>query len=369
MQPDCNGVTDDGVVGDLDGDGWTACEGDCVEAANPDHPVPAYVNPGALEILNNGMDDDCDPTTSDLVAPPLCSSGESLTGLTGLQLAQAMDLCQTADPLAPLPQRTWGLLGAELRLADGTSPDPVALALFQDVQTAVLTGFGANILPKQGATLAALSTGVMRAPGMAGSAPPAPGTDLNHPGQPPAAFMASHGGLLPASGGCNGACPSGAGAYDGVTLRLSVRVPSNAASFSYRFLLLSAEYASLCSARNDTYLSLLQSGALGIPADLNVALDALGNLLSINNLFFDACTPAGCSICPNGAGSLLGTGFEAGGGTQWLQADGPVVFGENITLDLTVFDVSDGWGDTVVLHDAFRFNEACPPGGCIFPFP
>lgn len=204
---------------------------------------------------------------------------------------------------------------------------------------------------------------------MAGYVPPAPGSDLGRAGQPPASFLAAHGGLLPSTGGCNGSCPSGAGAYDGVTLRLAIRVPTNAASFSYHFMLLTAEYESVCSTRNDTYLALLQTGALGIPADLNVAFDGLGNALSTNNMFFDACTPIGCYLCPDGATSLLGTGFEAGAATKWLQSDAPIVPGENMTFDLTLFDVSDGLGDTVVLHDNFRFNKACPPGGCVVPFP
>ncbi len=369
VDDDCNGVADDAVVSDIDGDGWTVCDGDCVELVDMAHPVPAYINPGALEILDNGIDDDCDPATSDTIAPPPCSTSESLTGLTAAQLAAAMDICQVADALAPLPLKTWGLLNAELRLADGAMPNAADLATFEDVQTAVLSGFGATILPKRGPTLAAFSTGVMRAPGMAGYAAPTPGSDLGRSGQPPTSFLTAHGGLLPADGSCNGTCPSGAGAYDGVTLRLSLRVPTNSPSFSYHFMLLSAEHQNPCSASNDTYLALLQTGAAGIPADLNVAFDGLGNHLSVNNLFFDACVPAGCALCPLGAASLQGTGFEAGGATKWLQADAPVVSGETIVFDLTLFDVSDGLGDSVILHDNFRFNKACPPGGCVVVFP
>jgi len=42
------------------------------------------VNPGAIEIVGNGIDDDCDPSTSDTTSQEaLCSEAESLMGVTG----------------------------------------------------------------------------------------------------------------------------------------------------------------------------------------------------------------------------------------------------------------------------------------------
>src|SRR4029077_4211819 len=44
---------------DQDGDGWTTCQGDCcdntTQCANP-----ALVNPGAIEVNGDGIDNDCD---------------------------------------------------------------------------------------------------------------------------------------------------------------------------------------------------------------------------------------------------------------------------------------------------------------------
>ncbi|MGH9956194.1 MAG: hypothetical protein ACREBC_03565, partial [Pyrinomonadaceae bacterium] len=48
---------------DLDGDGWFDCEGDCWDEANN---VDAFnTHPGADEICNDGVDNDCDPSTPD----------------------------------------------------------------------------------------------------------------------------------------------------------------------------------------------------------------------------------------------------------------------------------------------------------------
>ncbi|MEK7392957.1 MAG: putative metal-binding motif-containing protein, partial [Fibrobacterota bacterium] len=52
----CNGTIDDGF--DVDGDGYTTCNGDCDDTR-------AGVNPGATETPYNGLNDDCNPLTKD----------------------------------------------------------------------------------------------------------------------------------------------------------------------------------------------------------------------------------------------------------------------------------------------------------------
>lgn len=360
VDDDCDGSMDEDP--DVDLDGWTACLGDCNDldpSVNPgafEDTWGANPNgPGFVEGIGNGKDDDCDPTTPDVGLTATCSAAAIQTGVTPDDLVKAMDLCQTATLGGPKSEQTWGVLSASFLRPDGTAPSVAELASFQDVQTAVRTAFGAST-PRRGATMAGFSTGKMRAPGEAGYAAPSPGTDLGQASSPPAEFLAGHGGALPGSSGCNGACPGGAGARDGVRLRLSIRVPSNAHALSFRERLFTAEYpGNVCSAKNDFFLALLTSGAPGLPLDKNVAFDVQGNLLSVNNLFFEACAPSGCSLCPLGAADLAGTGMPAA--TGWLAADMPVVPAETITLDLTVFDVSDGAGDSVVLIDGFYWTR------------
>lgn len=357
VDEDCNGVTDDAP--DLDGDGWSICTGDCCDNAG-ECAVPQYVNPGAYEVLQDGVDNDCNPATSDSVSPP-CSVDEKFAGVTAMDVANAMELCQLASPNPPLAQKKWGIISATQLLASGNAPSGSTLAHIKDWQTAILTSYGTGgVVPKMGATFAGLSTGKMRDAGDTGYIPPSPGTSWLTAGVPPAAYLSAHANTLPASQGCSGACPAGEGANDSVNIRITMRAPTNAQSFSYNFRFFSAEYASFtCTQYNDFYLALLQSGAQGIPADKNISFDALGNPVSVNNGFFDVCKPKGCYQCPAGIGALAGTGMEVndvGGATNWLTTDAPVVPGETIVLSLMIFDVSDNTLDSVVLLDNFTWS-------------
>ncbi|MFO0755416.1 MAG: choice-of-anchor L domain-containing protein [Byssovorax sp.] len=360
VDEDCNGVADD--VADVDGDGWTICDGDCYENnIGGTLPAPNLVNPGAFEILNNLVDDDCDPSTPDQGPAVTCSDGPLISPVSPDDLRKALDLCQLTEIDPPLAQKKWGVLGASFLLADGSAPSAAQLAAIQAQQTAVLTHFGDGILTHKGATMAGLSTGKMRdamAPDFVANGP---GTDLGSSSSPPASYLAAHNGALPASAGCNGACPSGAGAFDSVRLHITLRVPTNAVSFSYDFRFLTAEYgAHLCSPYNDAFITLLDTKAPGMPADRNIAFDALGSPVLVNDVFFESCVSQGCNTCPLGPGALAGTGMELGGGTPWLTNDAPIKAGEIAQIDWMIFDVTDGSGDSHVLLDNFRWNGPCP---------
>jgi hypothetical protein len=353
IDEDCNGKVDDIV--DVDGDGWTECDGDCCETPAT-CSKPAAVNPGAFEFPGNNVDDDCDPATPD-TAPPACSSAAIFTGVKPDDVAKAIDLCQFTTATAPLAQKKWGVINAEFLLANGTTPNATQLANFQNWQAAVLQNYGTGgIVPKNGPTFAGISSGKMRDendPGYAGVS-----TAMGVGSQPPAAYLAAHGGALPASLGCSGNCPSGSGANDPINVRLTIRVPTNAKSFSYQFRFFSYEYWSWqCTSFNDFYLALLQTSAAGIPADKNISFDSLNNPVSVNNGFFDVCQPKTCNTCPGGTGELAGTGMgTTGGGTVWLTTTAPVVPGETMQIEFMVFDVSDQILDSLTILDNFQWS-------------
>jgi Putative metal-binding motif len=360
VDEDCNGTADD--AGDADGDGWPMCNGDCCDSVSQGCSNPRLVNPGAYEVVGNGLDDDCNPATSDMTPPAACSATSKFTGVNGVDVANAMEICQYTIQNPTLAQRKWGLITAYQLLANGNTPSASELASIKDRQSAILTNYGTGgIVPRKGATMAGLSSGYMRDLNDP-NVPLFPDTNNLSISTPPAAYLAAKGGALPASAGCSGSCPAGTGAYDSTNIRLTIRTPTNALSFSYQFKFISYEYwVYSCTLYNDFYLALLQSGAQGIPADKNISFDGFNNPVSVNNGFFDVCVAKGCYTCPAGYGELAGTGMDAGnygGATKWLTTEAPIVPGENIQLEFILFDVSDGALDSVTLLDNFQWGLA-----------
>ncbi len=340
LDDNCDGTIDENP--DLDGDGFGVCDGDCCELPGQCGEVaPHLVNPGALDVTGNGVDDDCDGVVD--MGQNFCSATASFSATHATLLAQSMELCQATSANPPPAQRRWGLISAELTDASGSGPNN------QDLQRAVMFSFGSNVIPQVGQTMAALSTGAARAmnhPGFVSSM----STDFDAPGLPPSVFLGAHGGVLPSPP----SCPTGSGANDGVNLRLQVRVPTNATSLTFRWKFHSADYPQwVCSQFSDFFLALLTSQAPGLPADRNIAFDVVGNYVSLNTATFEVCQ--GCAL---GTQELIGTGFPPNdaGATAWRVTTAPVVPGEIITLDLMVFDVQDGTGDSLVLLDGFEWG-------------
>jgi len=336
------------------------------------------VNQGAFEYLGNGVDDDCNPATNDMVAVADCSPTALTTPTSAMDLVHAMDLCQATTENPPLPQKTWGVIDATLTRADGTSA-PL------DLQAGVLASFGTNVLPKKGSSFATLSSGTARGQGDPGYVHPqngsAPGQTGNYNAgtqcSAPTAYLAAHGGVLPNPASCP-AC-TGANcttAYDSTRLRIRVRVPTNAKSFSYNLKFYSAEYPEfVCNAYNDFFLTLLTSSwvpdpniptQVPLPLDRNIATDSQGNTLSVNNAFLDVCFPplgAPPGACPEGTLDLVGNGMggwagnlKDGGGTAWLTNEAPVVPGETIELEFIMWDAGDHNVDSVALLDKFKWQ-------------
>ena len=191
-------------------------------------------------------------------------------------------------------------------------------------------------------------------------------------------------------------------------LRLRVRVPTNANSFSMSVNFLSSEYPEyVCSAFNDFFVVLLDStfaGQPANPADKNLAIYTAPdnsqypvgvNLAHGDTGLFRQCKngPTGCTgvsvagttnACA-GTGELAGTGHDvvqpagfgaepgycgvsdlSGGGTGWLVTSGNVVPGEIIDLRIAIWDTTDDIYDSTVLVDNFEWSvDASEPGTSI----
>jgi hypothetical protein len=166
-------------------------------------------------------------------------------------------------------------------------------------------------------------------------------------------------------------CANGSGANDSANLKVQIRVPTNAKSFTYKFKFYSSEFPEwTCTEYNDFYLALLTTTALPIgtmpgqiPPDRNISFDALGNPVSVNNAFFDVCTgQPGCLSTTELVGTGMGgsssapTALNDGGGTSWLTTTSPIVPGETMTIEFMTWDTGDRLWDSTVLLDAFEWS-------------
>ena len=385
LDEDCDGTL---VNADQDGDGWSSCEGDCCDDEIFGCLDAHLVNPGAFEVEGNEVDDDCDGTTDEL--EPSCDAGLASNSSDAIDYAAAMELCQTTNENAPLPERTWGVISADLTLANGESM-PLS------VQRSIRDAFGDGIGPSGGENLAVLSSGRAAAPGQTQPSFAAfePGEDLGTTVPAPVDWVAANGGEFPAS--CAGVNPTmGTAANDSVMLTLRVRVPTNARSFTVNMFFFTAEYPEwVCSEYNDFFVALIDSAALTNPADKNIAVYDDGqnlwpvglNLLKTAPGLFRVCESGnvGCQgelaqqsyECPDGPALLAGTGFDAidtgnscngadfpiGGGTGWLEMSGNVEPGEVMEIRFAVWDAGGHIFDALVLLDDWRWSlDAASPG-------
>lgn len=178
--------------------------------------------------------------------------------------------------------------------------------------------------------------------------------------------------------------PLGNVAFDSVNLQLELRTPTNANSLAFDHGFQSAEYPEYaCSAFNDLWIVLLQTGAPGLPNNHNVVFDMAGTPGSVNLNFFDRCqagatgcfgTP-GFNFCVGGVAELSGTGYgdpdtgnpcgaptTIGGATGWVTSQSPVLPGEIITIEFMVWDSSDHVYDSSSIVDHFRWQQSALGG-------
>lgn len=324
LDNDCDGQVDEDV--DADGDGFTSCGGgDCCDAPG-DCGAPELVNPAAFEVAD-GVDNNCDGATDDA---PACDDD---LGTAAPDFARALGLCATTAENSKIP----GLISASLARANGSGQPALEARQIHE------GGFG-SIEPEEGAALVALSTG-----SAAELSTPQPGLDLPTDSAPPSDWLALLG-KIPVAPGCPAAPDSVA--RDGVALKLRIRVPSNARSFSMRVNLLAAAWPELdCAGRDDTLLVLVDSAGLGNPVHKNLATLSGAPLGTGIADLWSASAAAGTSYATVGAG------------TGWTTVRGNVKSGEVMEVRVVLFDVGDGLLDTTALLDGFAWGASAVVAG------
>ncbi len=335
---------------DNDGDGYMFAD-DCNDA-------DPTVNPGAYDVSGDNVDNDCNGTVDDAEQ---CDDGLPLESTDGMQYAKALGLCRVAKAGATGKEKTWGVVSAKITTTDETKTP------FKH-QFGIQEKWGNIIKPRGGSRLAVLSSGAARMPGQPGYFKP-----LNGPSFP--AFTNTGNKTVPPPGwpkNTNG-CPPPSGddatkAMDSVVLKMVIRVPTNAKSFTFDFDFYTSEYIQwACTTFNDSYVAILKGKAPLDPKNLgNISFDTEGNPINVNSKFFQVCTPgasAGGKIrydCPLGRGELAGTGYEGGdvaqhGATSWLQTRASVVPGEEIEIAFMIWNTSDPNLQSAIVLDNWKW--------------
>jgi hypothetical protein len=331
-----------GNGGDDDEDGFAEAE-DCDDC----DPLR---NPGAYDFAADGRDDDCSGTADD--EPPDCDAELALDSTDPWHAVAAIGLCRNSLDGGRHP-RAWGVLSAKLVKPDGEPlPDPLSHG--------VLPRFGVNT-PREGQRMLGLSSGSARDPSMAGYQDISgyrkgytSGTPAGYPKEAPA-------------------CPgiiTGA-AHDGAALELTIRVPTNVKSFEVAENFFTLEFPGyVCSKYND-YFVIDVDPKVPDYEDGNVAFDALGNPISVNNGLLQVCLPQVAGgrqyDCPLGIAELGGTGFDVvdddfspapHAATGWLRTRAPVTPASSIRIRFAIWDSADGNLDSTVLIDEFRWSRS-----------
>jgi len=312
-------------------------------------------NPANFDVPGNNCDDDGDGIVDN--PQGACDTGLPTASPTAAQFAKALGIC-------PNNGDTWGVVSASYTQGYQSNKAPNA----QQYGTTAQFGTNVNSKARQGAVLGILSTGVAAAEDCGdgvfkGNVCTSTGAGAAPPGYPKAAKN----------------CPGDNTANDVVDLVLKVKVPANAKGFAFDFNFYSGEWPEyVCTDFNDSFVAWLTSTAFaGNGGDFNISFDSNKNPVSVNNAFFQVCSPPGllCSnmqtaaTCTLGNGELQGTGFyepnddcftgktdSGGGATGWLTTQAPATPGETITLQFMIWNTGDEAFDSSVLLDNWQWQ-------------
>ena len=340
---------------DDDGDGWTTCDGDCNDHDSTINPCAFDTNDPNDPVGTDGIDNDCDGQIDNLrTCDASLSAGHDTSAA---DYASAMDICDNAKCSVVMNAAWYG------------PNDQYAHRITKHM--------GSNTLfhPHKGTYMAFLSTGTADDDVDTSTYTPGDGTDLQNTYNNPSQLLANQ-----------NVNPCGTGkdepttVHDYTELRLTLKAPINAGSFTFDFNFFSEEYPEyVCHGFNDTFLAMLTSQQYTTPTQ--IAFDGNGHRINVNNSFFADCQTVtttqpsnlGYTHTCSGALSLLGgTGYElkygqtsftlgngnwGSGATDWLKTTAPIQPGETFTLSFIIYDEGDGLMDSAIDLDNFRWHS------------
>ena len=147
----------DSATTDCDGDGWTVSEGDCCDKPGLCGSEPAKVNPGAIEVVGNGVDDNCNGLTDlfDTQDTVPCDNGLASDSTDPGDYAKAIGICRLTRSTRRSSRTRPGASSAPRSCAPTASP----LGDFEALS--IRPGFG-SIAPAttQGTSMMVISSGI-----------------------------------------------------------------------------------------------------------------------------------------------------------------------------------------------------------------
>jgi hypothetical protein len=293
-------------------------------------------------------DEDCDGVIG-TEQDPICDEDIAVGDIDPIKAARAIDICKDSV------DGSWGLLKAEYVLLSG---EPLPEEGYAGV--GILPDFGPNVKVQGGQRMLALSSGVARAPAHEGY------DDLSGYKGYVEEFPPGYPIESPACVEADGTPTETGEPHDTAALKVTLKVPTNAKSLSFRVKFYTREYSTfICSEYNDFFIVQMDPP----PADVdqvnkNITFDSQSNPISVNNAFLEVCDcpEPPCEYggkeftCPAGTAELVETGFDTDGATVWLETKANVVGGSTITLLFATFDSGDSILDSTALVDHFRWS-------------
>jgi len=414
---------------DEDGDGYARCtkdgddnfkDYDFCDSKNKDGDLacksinPKDINPGAIEIPGNGVDDDCNGAVDEVVAG--CEKSVNATiKYSKDSVDKEGDAAEDARNIASV----LGFCANEVVEGSAKFSNGDKSGMLPEVGSySIVEQYGDKLVPYgiyDGRKMLALRAKELGGNSSVGN------DDFDADIW---AWYNKHGGKFPTASGCEVTDLASSKINNSVMYEMKLEVPANVKAFSLNLYFLSKEYPKyICSEYNDMFLILLDSkynaqneGTVNDdmlnPDDKNLAVYSNGDdnfAVGVNlatppddkgttdpgddsgipytseglGLFRhcldcsdgdDRCelyqkteylNYSGCQEDDpgtegkdeSGVSYLAGTEFREHGGTGWLTAKGNVVAGEEITLKFVIWNTSDNNLPSMVLIDNFKWLQ------------